>query len=178
MSRKGKLPIVVDHGVNVEVNGNRVVVSGPKGRIEKTFDRSVRIEHVDGVVTVFPANGSRLAKAMHGTARSIVAGMVEGVCRCFSKDLEIQGVGFKANLSGQILELNLGYSHPIRYRLPESIVVTVADNTKVHVEGPDKCLVGQVAADIKHYYPVEPYKGKGVRVIGEFVRRKEGKKTA
>ncbi|MDR1665660.1 MAG: 50S ribosomal protein L6 [Puniceicoccales bacterium] len=178
MSRKGKLPIVLDKDVKVQVDGNKVTVEGPKGRLEKVFDRSVKFEQTENTLSVHPANGSRLARFMHGTARTVVANMVRGVRENFFKDLEIQGVGFKASVAGRTLELALGYSHPIRYPLPENIFVTVKEGTKLRVEGADKYWVGQVAADIKRYYPVEPYKGKGVRIGGEFVRRKEGKKTA
>ncbi len=178
MSRKGKLPVVIGDKVKVQLDGNCVTVVGPKGQIKKSFDRSVNFELSDGTLKVHPADTSRLAKAMYGTARAIVANMVQGVKELFFKDLEIQGVGFKANLNGRTLELALGYSHPIRYALPEGITVTIKDNTKLHVEGVDKYLVGQVTADIKQYYPVEPYKGKGVRILGDYVRRKEGKKTA
>jgi large subunit ribosomal protein L6 len=115
---------------------------------------------------------------MYGTVRSIVAGMVKGVTDGYSKDLEIQGVGFKANLKGKQLDLALGYSHPIVMDIPEGIKVTVTDQTKVKVEGADKQLVGAVTAEIRSFYPPEPYKGKGVRIVGERVRRKEGKTVA
>jgi large subunit ribosomal protein L6 len=104
--------------------------------------------------------------------------MVQGVTQNFSKDLLIEGVGFRATVKGQLIDLELGYSHPIEHPIPDGVVVTVSDNVKIHVEGPDKQKVGQLAAEIKHYYPVEPYKGKGVRIVGEYVRRKEGKKSA
>jgi large subunit ribosomal protein L6 len=115
---------------------------------------------------------------MYGTTRSIIAGMVKGVTEGYVKDLEIQGDGFKANLKGDVLDLALGYSHPINYKLPAGIKVTVTDNTKIKVEGADKQVVGAVAAEIRGYYPPEPYKGKGVRLVGERVRRKEGKTVA
>ena len=179
MSRIGKLPIAVPSQVKVEISGNDLKVSGPKGNLEKSFDRSVNIKQEDSSLTVEPANSSRLAKAMYGTARSIINNMVEGVVNGFSKDLEINGVGFKATLSGQKLDLALGYSHQIVYEIPQGITVTVTDGgTKLKVEGADKHMVGQVAATVKSYYPVEPYKGKGVTIVGDYVRRKEGKKTA
>jgi large subunit ribosomal protein L6 len=153
-------------------------VSGPKGNLSKRFEASVSIEVTDSQVIVSPKGGSRHARAMHGTARSIVANMVQGVVEGFSKNLEINGVGFKAIMKGNVLDMDLGYSHPIEYPIPEGIQVTVVDNVKIKVEGADKQLVGEVAAKIKRYYPVEPYKGNGVRIIGEYVRRKEGKKTA
>ena len=129
-------------------------------------------------VTFAPTDESRFAKAMYGTARSVVAGMVKGVTDGYSKDLEIQGVGFKAALKGKQLDLALGYSHPILMDIPDGIKVTVVEGTKVKVEGADKQLVGAVTAEIRGYYPPEPYKGKGVRIVGERVRRKEGKTVA
>jgi len=159
------------------MNGSEVTVDGPKGKLTKSL-KLVDINVADNVVTVSPSNSSRLSRAMYGTARSIISNMVQGVVEPYKKELQIEGVGFKANLQGNILDLALGYSHEIKYKIPEGITVNVEGGTKITVEGPDKHLVGQVAADIKSYYPVEPYKGKGVRILGEFVRRKEGKKTA
>lgn len=178
MSRIGKLPVAIPQGVTVDIVDNRVQVKGPKGSIEKSFDKAVVITMEEQAIIVKPANTSSFARAYYGTVRSIIQGMVEGVTKGFSKDLEITGVGFRATVKGKVLDLNLGYSHEIRYSIPETITIVVTENTKVRVEGVDKQLVGQVAADIKHYYPVEPYKGKGVRIVGQFVYRKEGKKTA
>ena len=178
MSRNGKLPVVVPEKVKASFDNGRVALEGPKGKIEKCFDSSVEITFEDNAFTVKPANNSRLAKAMHGTARSIINNMVFGVVEGYQKQLEIQGVGFRAALSGKLLTLNLGYSHDIKYEIPEGITVVVEANTKLTVSGVDKHMVGQVTADIKSYYPAEPYKGKGVRIVGEYVRRKEGKKTA
>ena len=178
MSRIGKLPVNIPSGVKVSVQGSTVSVSGKHGELVKTFAPVVNIVFENDQVLVSPIDDSRFAGAMHGTVRSIINNMVEGVQKPFAKDLEIQGVGFKASLSGKILDLALGYSHPIKYEIPEGVKVEVKDNTSIHVESADKALVGKVAAEIKHYYPVEPYKGKGVRIVGEFVRRKEGKKSA
>jgi large subunit ribosomal protein L6 len=179
MSRIGKLPVEIPSQVKLELNGSEVKVSGPKGNLEKHFNRNVNIQLNDNILTVEPANSSRLAKALHGTTRSIISNMVEGVVSGFSKNLEINGVGFKAHLTGNKLDLALGYSHEIVYEIPVGVSVDVSkDGTKLKVEGADKHMVGQVAATIKSYYPVEPYKGKGVTIVGEFVRRKEGKKTA
>lgn len=177
MSRVGKLPIPIPEKVTVTADNSTVKVEGPKGKLEKHFDAPVKITLEEGEVVVSPTDNSRFANAMNGTVRSIVAGMVEGVTEGFSKDLEIVGVGFRAVLSGNILDINLGYSHPIKFDIPDGITITVVENTKIKVEGIDKQLVGEVAARIKRYYPVEPYKGKGVRIVGEFVRRKEGKKA-
>lgn len=176
-SRIGKLPVAIPAKVTITIDGNRVTVEGPKGKLVKAFNKAVTLEMVDNAVAVRPVNEGRLARAMQGTARAIINNMVKGVVEGFSKDLEIHGVGFRATLKGNVLDLALGYSHPIEYSLPEGITVTIKENTKLKVEGADKHMVGQVAADIKHFYPVEPYKGKGVRIVGEFVRRKEGKKS-
>ncbi|WP_309399111.1 50S ribosomal protein L6 [Cerasicoccus maritimus] len=178
MSRIGKLPVPIADKVKVAVNGQTVSVDGPKGKLSRTFDSDVKITVNDSVVVVEPSNSSRQAKAMWGTARSIINGMIIGVTAPYKKQLEIEGVGFKANLQGNILDLALGYSHEIKYPIPAGVTVTVdKSGTKIDVEGADKQAVGQVAADIFGYYPVEPYKGKGVRIVGRYVRRKEGKKT-
>ncbi|PWU05784.1 MAG: 50S ribosomal protein L6 [Verrucomicrobia bacterium] len=178
MSRKGKLPIKIPSGVTVRLDNNNVEVKGPKGSISQQFDKSVVLKLSDNVLTVEPADDSRYASAMHGTVRSIIYALVEGVEKPFSKNLEIHGVGQKAELSSGVLKLYLGYSHPIFYKIPEGINIVVTDGTKLKVEGVSKHLVGQVAARIKQYRKVEPYKGKGVRIVGEFVRRLEGKKSA
>jgi large subunit ribosomal protein L6 len=178
MSRIGKLAIAVPPSVKVAIEGAKVSVEGPKGKLEQTFDDVVTISQRDAQVFVQSKGNSRYAHAMHGTVRSIVASMILGVQKPFFKDLEIVGVGFKASVSSHVIDLSLGYSHPIHYDIPSNVVVTTPEATKIHVESPSKFLVGQVAADIKRYYPVEPYKGKGVKIVGEFVRRKEGKKTS
>ena len=178
MSRLGKLPVIIPDKVKVQVDGNRVTVEGLKGKLEKSFDKVVTISLEDGNVIVSPVGKSRLAKAMHGTVRAIIQNMVNGVLEGYSKNLEIHGVGFRAALKGKVLNLQLGYSHDINYEVADGVTVTITENTKLKVEGPDKHMVGQVTADIKSYYPVEPYKGKGVRIVGDYVRRKEGKKIA
>jgi len=178
MSRIGKQPVSIPDKVKVTVTGGKVVVEGPKGKVEKTFAPVVKITVADQKVTFAPTEETRFSRAMYGTARSIVAGMVKGVTDGYIKELEIQGVGFKANLKGNLLDLALGYSHPIVMEIPAGIKVTVTDQTKLKVEGADKQLVGAVTAEIRGYYPPEPYKGKGVRIVGERVRRKEGKTVA
>jgi len=178
MSRIGKLPVPIADKVKVSVDGQTVSVDGPKGKLSKTFDRDVKVSIDDNQVIIEPTNSSRQAKAMRGTARSIINGMIIGVIEPYKKQLEIEGVGFKANLQGKVLDLALGYSHDIKYPVPDGVTVTVdKSGTKLDVEGSDKQAVGQVAADIYGYYPVEPYKGKGVKIVGRYVRRKEGKKT-
>ena len=179
MSRIGKQPVIIPDKVKVTLTGDTVLVEGPKGKVSKLFAPVVKVTVADKKVTVSPtADDSRFAKAMYGTVRSVIAGMVKGVSEGYSKELEIQGVGFKANLKGKMLDLALGYSHPIVMEIPEGITVTVTDQTKLKVEGADKQLVGAVTAEIRSYYPPEPYKGKGVRIVGERVRRKEGKTVA
>jgi large subunit ribosomal protein L6 len=178
MSRIGKVPVPIPDKVKVAVTNGVVLVEGPKGKVSKHFAPEVKIAVADKKVTFAAVDDSRFSRAMFGTARSIVAGMVKGVTEGYVKDLEIQGVGFKANLKGKQLDLALGYSHPILFDIPEGIKITVTDQTKVRVEGCDKQLVGAVTANIRAYYPPEPYKGKGVRIVGERVRRKEGKTVA
>lgn len=178
MSRIGKQPVSIPDKVKVSIIGETVLVEGPKGKVQKSFAPVVKVTISDKKVTFAPTEESRFAKAMYGTARSVVAGMVKGVTEGYTKDLEIQGVGFKAAMKGKQLDLSLGYSHPILMDIPEGIKITIADGTKLRVEGADKQLVGAVTAEIRGYYPPEPYKGKGVRIVGERVRRKEGKTVA
>ena len=179
MSRIGKVPVLIPEKVTVAVDGQSVAVEGPKGKVEKAFDNAVTIIVEDNQVVVKKAVENRFANAMTGTARSIINGMVEGVTKGFVKELEITGVGFKAAMKGaDTLDLALGFSHNILYKIPAGIKITLKTQTDIVVEGIDKHMVGQVAASIKSFAPVEPYKGKGVHIKGEFVRRKEGKKTS
>lgn len=178
MSRIGKHPVPILDKAKVSVEGQTVSVEGPKGKLEKTFDSAVKIEITDNSVRVSPVDESRHARAMYGTARSIINNMVTGVVEGYSKKLEIKGVGFRAALVGNKLDLALGYSHPCIVDVPAGITVTVKENTKLTVEGADKEAVGQVTAKIYAFYPAEPYKGKGVHIVGQYVRRKEGKKSA
>lgn len=178
MSRVGKLPINLPEKVSVSVEKSLVRVEGPKGKLEKRFNAPVAIK-VDGVeVTVNQLDKSRFAQAMQGTARSIIANMIHGVTEGFTKNVEIKGVGFRASIEGNKLNLNVGYSHPIDYTIPEGINISITDNTKLKVDGTDKQLVGEVCAKLKRFYPPEPYKGKGIHIEGEYVRRKEGKTVA
>jgi large subunit ribosomal protein L6 len=179
MSRIGKQPVSIPDKIKVDVQDHSIHVEGPKGKVSKTFADVVKLSINDKrQIIVTPLADSRFANAMYGTARSIINGMIKGVTSGFTKDLEIQGVGFKAIAKGKQIEFALGYSHPILFDIPEGIKVTIADNTKLKVEGADKQLVGAVTAEIRGYYPPEPYKGKGVRIVGERVRRKEGKTVA
>ena len=178
MSRIGKLPIPIPEKAKVSIDGQTISVEGPKGSLKKTFDNSVKIELSENEVRVSPLSESRHAKAMYGTVRSIINGMVVGVIEGYTKKLQIKGVGFRAVLKGNILDLALGYSHPCELEIPEGIKVTVVENTKLTVEGADKQMVGQITAEIFAFFPAEPYKGKGVHIEGKYVRRKEGKKSA
>jgi len=178
MSRIGNLPVPILDKAKVSVDGQTVSVEGPKGKLEKTFDRAVKIELDDSEVRVAPADNSRHARAMFGTARSIINNMVIGVVEGYTKQLEVKGVGFRAAVKGDVLDLSLGYSHPCELKIPQGITVNVAENTKITVEGADKQVVGEVTASIYAFYPAEPYKGKGVHIAGRYVRRKEGKKSA
>ncbi len=178
MSRIGKQPVPIPDKVKVDIKDTTVSVEGPRGKVSKTFAPVVTIVIHEKKVVVAPVGETRFANAMYGTARSIIAGMVKGVTVGYAKELEIQGVGFKANLKGKQLDLALGYSHPIFMDVPDGIKITVTEGTRLKVEGCDKQQVGAVTAEIRSYYPPEPYKGKGVRIVGERVRRKEGKTVA
>jgi large subunit ribosomal protein L6 len=178
MSRIGNLPIEIPTGVEVNSTNGVLKVKGPKGELSQVLNDFVAIEISEKEIVVKPVDSDRQTRALQGTFRSLIANMIKGVVSPYSKDLLIEGVGFRASVKGSDIGLELGYSHPINHPIPEGVSVTVADNVKIHVEGADKQKVGQLAADIKSYYPVEPYKGKGVRILGQYVRRKEGKKSA
>ncbi|MGD0614013.1 MAG: 50S ribosomal protein L6 [Verrucomicrobiota bacterium] len=175
MSRIGKQPIAIPPKVKVEIKGQQVFVEGPKGRLNFELPHRTSVKVEDGKVLLARQGDDAQAKALHGLSRALVNNMVRGVSEGFVKKLEIQGVGFKTAVQGKVVNLHLGYSHPINYAIPDQIKVTVEENTKVTIEGPDRQVVGQVAAEIRAFYPPEPYKGKGVRYAGEHVQRKEGK---
>lgn len=175
MSRVGLKPISLPDKVAVKLDGRKVIVEGPKGKLDFALPEGISVKAEDGTVVVSRANEVRQLKALHGTARSLVQNMITGVSQGFVKDLEIQGVGLRAAVKGKDLDLSLGRSHPLLHPIPAGLNVTVTENTKIKVEGIDKQLVGQFAAEVRGYYPPEPYKGKGVRYAGEHVRRKEGK---
>ena len=175
MSRIGKQPIAIPAKVKVEVKGQSVHVEGPKGKLDWELPRRTSLKVQDGKVVVSRQGDDAAAKALHGLSRALVNNMVKGVSEGFVKKLEIQGVGFKAAVQGTNVNLSLGYSHPVIYPIPAQIKVTVEENTKLTIEGPDRQVVGQVAAEIRSFYPPEPYKGKGVRYVDERVVRKEGK---
>jgi large subunit ribosomal protein L6 len=175
MSRVGNKPIPVAGGVKIAVNGTEVKVEGPKGKAALQLPKAIAARLENNVLTLVNGSEAREDRALHGLFRSLLANHVEGVSKGFSKKLEIQGVGFKSSVQGKVLNLSLGFSHPILYSIPEGIKVTVSENVNILIEGIDKQLVGAVAADVRRYYPPEPYKGKGVRYAGEIVRRKQGK---
>ncbi len=175
MSRIGKQPVLIPAMVKVQINGQKVSVEGPRGRLN--LDLPARtVAKVDGGNVIVTRQGEdSQARALHGLSRALINNMVKGVSDGFTKKLEINGVGFKAAVAGKVITMNLGYSHPITYDIPDQIKVTVEENTKVTIEGPDKQLVGKVASELRSFYPPEPYKGKGVKYSDEHIERKEGK---
>jgi large subunit ribosomal protein L6 len=175
MSRIGRLPVPIPAKVKVALEGRTLRVEGPMGRLDFQLPRRTQAAVEKDQVKLSRDGDDAEAKALHGMARAVVRNMVEGVSQGFVKKLEIHGVGFKAAVQGKTVTMNLGFSHPIVYQLPDQIRVTVEDNTKITVEGPSKESVGEVAAELRSFYPPEPYKGKGVRYVGEHVVRKEGK---
>ena len=175
MSRVGKQTIAVPDKVKVSIADNHVAVEGPKGKLEMDMPRRTSVSQEENTLKVTRDGDDREAKAMHGLGRSLLNNMVLGVSDGFVKKLEINGVGFKAAVSGNKVTMSLGYSHPINYELPDQVKVSVEKDTSVTIEGPDKQKVGMVAAELRSFYPVEPYKAKGVKYADEQVRRKEGK---
>jgi large subunit ribosomal protein L6 len=175
MSRIGKLPITVPAGVNVTLDGNRVKVKGPKGELSHTIPGGIAVEQNANVLSVTRASEETNHKSLHGLTRSLIANMVLGVTNGYQKQLEIFGTGFKAEVKPYGLLLSLGFSHTIEYKAPAGISLTAPVPTQVRIEGSDKALVGQVAAEIRGLRPPEPYKGKGVKYAGEVIRRKAGK---
>jgi large subunit ribosomal protein L6 len=176
MSRTGKKPIPAVSGVTVSINDRVVTVKGPKGEQSLTMMEIVNAKQTDDGIVIEPANDSQDARAAWGTTRALIANMVQGVDKGFEKKLQIQGVGFRAAMQGKDLKLSLGFSHEVVYIVPKGITVAVPAQTEVTVSGADKQQVGQVAANIRAYRKPEPYKGKGVRYVGEYIARKEGKK--
>jgi large subunit ribosomal protein L6 len=175
MSRVGKKPVEIPQGVTVQQEGRRVTVKGPKGTLEYTVPDTMKVSITDSQITVEPVSESPVLTALFGTTRAQLANLVKGVTEGFSKTLEILGTGYRAQVEGKKLVLHLGYSMPKEYGVPEGIEIAVEGNTKIQVSGISKQHVGQVAAEIRALRPPEPYKGKGVRLEGEYVRRKAGK---
>jgi large subunit ribosomal protein L6 len=177
MSRIGRKPIEVPDGVAVQVSPGHVTVKGPKGELDQDLSDEMKVELADGTLTVARPTDRGEHRALHGLTRSLIANMVQGVTEGYEKRLEIQGVGYRAQLRGKALELSLGFSHPVSVEAPEGIEFEVPQPTEIIVRGIDKQQVGQVAADIRKRRPPEPYKGKGVRYAGEQVTRKVGKRA-
>jgi large subunit ribosomal protein L6 len=175
MSRIGKLPIAVPNGVKVDVANNHMTVEGPKGRLERTLPQQITIKVEDGNILCQRPSDGREHRSLHGLTRTLVANMVTGVSAGFRKELELVGVGYRAQKQGEDLVLTLGFSHPVRIRPPDGVGVEVADTTHFAVTGISKERVGQMAADLRRLRPPEPYKGKGVMYRGERIRRKAGK---
>jgi len=178
MSRIGRKPVVVPKGVTLQVDGNTVAVKGPRGELRRTLHEDMEIALKDNQFTVARPSDEKRHKALHGLTRTLVQNMVEGVSKGFSKSLEIQGVGYKAEAKPYGVNLIVGYSHPVKYEAPKGIKISVDNNVMLKIEGADKELVGQVAAELRQVRPPEPYKGKGIRYVGEQVRRKAGKTGA
>jgi large subunit ribosomal protein L6 len=175
MSRIGRKPVVVPSGVTVTIDGHAVAVKGPKGELQRTLSAEMRVTLDDGEVRVERPSDAGRHRALHGLTRSLVQNMVAGVTDGFSKRLEIHGVGYKAESLPTGVRLVVGYSHPVEYAAPTGITITVESPTLLRIEGIDKELVGQVASELRRVRPPEPYKGKGIRYVGEQVRRKAGK---
>lgn len=174
MSRIGKKPIKIPENVTVNINGNKVVIKGEKGELCYEFKKGVEIKNEDGEIIVDIKGKDRFSKSLHGLYRSLLANMIYGVTKGFNKGLEVVGVGYNAKVIDNNLILNVGFSHPVYFPIPEGINITVSEN-KINVSGIDKQLVGEVAARIRKIKPPDPYKGKGIRYIGEIVRKKPGK---
>ena len=177
MSRIGKSPIEIPAGVAVSVSPGRVTVNGPLGELQQTVPARMKVEQSDGVITVARPTERGDDRALHGLTRTLIANMVEGVTKGFEKRLELQGVGYRAALQGTDLRLDVGFSHPVVMKAPQGISFEVPAATEIVVKGVDKQQVGQVAAEVRKVRPPEPYKGKGIRYQGEYVRRKVGKRA-
>ena len=175
MSRIGKNPIPIPSGVTVKIDGNLSVVKGPKGEHKQHVPEGLTFEEKDGQLTVSRPDDTKPVRAKHGLVRALIANQVHGVTEGFEKQLEIIGVGYRAAVKGKVLDLQLQFSHPVEYPIPEGITITCPDATHITVAGIDKQRVGQVAAEIRSYRKPEPYKGKGIRYVGEYVVRKAGK---
>lgn len=175
MSRIGKSPIPIPSGVTVKIDGSTSVVKGPKGVHTQHIPEGLSFEEKDGILTISRPNDTKPVKARHGLVRALIANQIEGVTNGFEKKLEIIGVGYRATVKGKMLDLQLQFSHPVEYQIPAGIEIKCPDNTHIDVTGIDKQKVGQVAAEIRAYRKPEPYKGKGIRYVGEHVLRKAGK---
>lgn len=178
MSRIGKKPITVPEGVEVKIEDDVIEVSGPLGRLTQKLFPRIRVTKKDGQIIVERLSDVKQCRALHGLARSLINNLIVGVTKGFKKELIITGMGYRANLEGRVLNLQLGYTHPVKFSLPDGIDVKVEKQTQIVVSGRDKQLVGEVAAKIRRFRPPEPYKGKGIRYIDEQIKRKVGKAAA
>ena len=178
MSRIGRRPVKVPKGVTVTVQGRDVAVKGPKGELRKTFHPAVTVALEGDQIVVTRSSDDKPIRALHGLTRALLRNMVLGVTAGYQKQLEIQGVGYKAEAKGTAVKLTVGFSHPVEYQAPKGVTIGVENNTVLNISGADKEAVGQVAAEIRKIRPPEPYKGKGIRYVGEHVRRKAGKTGA
>jgi len=178
MSRIGKKPITVPEGVEVKIEDDIIEVSGPLGRLTQKLFPRIRVTKKDGQIIVERLSDVKQCRALHGLARSLINNLIVGVTKGFKKELIITGMGYRANLEGRVLNLQLGYTHPVKFSLPDGIDVKVEKQTQIVVSGRDKQLVGEVAAKIRRFRPPEPYKGKGIRYIDEQIKRKVGKAAA
>ena len=176
MSRIGKKPVTVPAGITLTQNGQDVTVKGPKGELSFTLPAAVTGSLNDGEFTIATVEGAKNASAMWGMSRTMISNLIEGVTDGFKKNLELRGVGYRAQAQGSKLTMQLGFSHDVVYQVPDGITIAAPKPTQIIIEGIDKQKVGQVAAEIRSYRKPEPYKGKGVRYVGEYVRQKEGKK--
>ena len=178
MSRIGKKPVAIPSGVRCAVAANTINIEGPKGKLSYSFNPNFKVEVKDNAVTVVRPSDAKQDKATHGLIRSLINNMIIGVTEGYKKELEVTGVGFKAAIQGKILNLQLSYSHPINYPIPEGVTIETPKPNLITVKGIDKAKVGEAAAEIRDFYRPEPYKGKGIKYIGEHVRRKAGKAVA
>lgn len=175
MSRIGKKIIILPDQTDAKITENIILIHGPKGEISYKFSKSIEVKKINNKIELYTINNTRISKALYGLSRTIINNMVVGVSEGFNKKLEIQGVGYRSQLDGENLILNVGYSHPITIKPPQGISISIKNNTQITVHGIDKELVGRIAAKIRDTRPPEPYKGKGIRYLGEKVRRKVGK---
>ena len=178
MSRIGKRVLTIPENVNVEVNGQKVTVKGPKGELSLDLIKTIEVKVNDKQLTVEKLKEDKFTNQMHGTTNANIANMIKGVSEGYKKALEIVGVGYRFNVQGNTLTINAGYSHPVKLDVPEGITVKANSNTEIEIEGIDKCAVGEFAANIRKVRAPEPYKGKGIKYVGEQIRRKEGKKAS
>jgi len=178
MSRVGKLPITIPSGVEVKLSGNHIKVKGPKGALERDLHPEIKVTVEKDTITAERPSDLPFHRALHGTTRVLINNMIIGVTKGFTKELEIHGIGYKAEMQGNKLSMNLSMSHPVVYEPPKGVTIEVPDQERIRVIGIDKQDVGQAAADIRAFDPPEPYKGKGIRYVGEYVKRKAGKAGA